>query len=246
MSIPVPLKGFGGGGANLNFKVVGNLQPTSPRENTIWLNTDQEITSWIFSAAEPETPEEGMVWFSVGTSSPVEFNALKKNAIQVYPLSAKQYVDGAWVTVTAMSYQGGEWVSWIRIFENLNVNQWIVTESEDRVEISNTDDGLLFTFVSGSSWVYVSGYLNEKIDFANYSTVVFQGTENPSSETVYLCIYDEDASIVTSVELPEDEEANLEDYPIDCSSLTEVGYVGINVRTGYNVGSVTIKSITVK
>lgn len=101
-------------GAGLNFSVVGGTtQPTGPKENMIWVNTSQKIASWILSASEPETAEEGMVWISIGTSSPAGFNALKKNGIQVCPISAKQYVDGAWVDVTAKSYQGGEWVDWI-------------------------------------------------------------------------------------------------------------------------------------
>ena len=104
----------GNGGANpLNFKVVGGTTaPANPKENTIWVNTDAEITSWIFSAAEPTGLVEGMVWISVGVSSSAEFNAMKKNGIQVYPLTAKQYVSGALVDKTAKSYQGGEWVEW--------------------------------------------------------------------------------------------------------------------------------------
>lgn len=109
----VALEGFGSGGAGLNFKVVGNPQPANPKENTIWVETDVDITSWIFSATEPAAAEEGMVWIITGTSSQIEFNALKKNGIQVYPLSAKQYVGGAWVDKTAKSYQGGEWIEWI-------------------------------------------------------------------------------------------------------------------------------------
>ena len=34
--------------------------------------------------------------------------------ITVYPISAKQYIGGAWVDVAAKSYQGGAWVDWIR------------------------------------------------------------------------------------------------------------------------------------
>ena len=56
---------------------------------------------------------EGMVWIKTGNSSPVEFNALKKNGIQVYPHSAKQYVGGTWVDKTAKTYLGGEWCEWI-------------------------------------------------------------------------------------------------------------------------------------
>lgn len=103
----------GGSGGGLNFKVVGNPQPETPKENTIWVATDVDITSWIFSATEPSPAAAGMVWITIGASSIAEFNALKKNGIQVYPISAKQYVSGAWVGVAAKSYQGGEWVDWI-------------------------------------------------------------------------------------------------------------------------------------
>lgn len=107
----VALEGFGGGGASLNFKVVGcTTQPVSPTENTIWVNTSVAIPSWAFLATEPESPAAGMVWFPAGTSSQVAFNAIKKNQIQVYPESAKQYVDGAWVKKEASIYQAGQWV----------------------------------------------------------------------------------------------------------------------------------------
>ena len=103
---------LGGGGAGLNFKVVGGTsQPTNPRENTIWVNTSTTITDWVFSATQP-TGSSGMVWFSVGTSSSVEFNALKKNAIQIYPLSAKQHISGKWVDKTAKTYQNSKWNDW--------------------------------------------------------------------------------------------------------------------------------------
>ena len=211
-------KGFkhGSGGSNpLNFKVICNPKPENARENTIWVDTDTEITGWAFSASDPSvvsvgcregvsghylnasgaevssanwritdytklpknskkigtvfsasatsgryhafydadknfissaarkngtnsfsvpanavyirmtvhnndnmsfnatvTLDEGFVWFPIGTSSPVGFNAVKKNGIQVYPISAKQYVGVEWVEKTAKSYQGGEWVDW--------------------------------------------------------------------------------------------------------------------------------------
>lgn len=107
-------KGFkhGSGGSNpLNFKVICNPKPENARENTIWVDTDR-INNYYFSATQPENMEEYDVWFPIGTSSPVGFNAVKKNGIQVYPISAKQYVGVEWVEKTAKSYQGGEWVDW--------------------------------------------------------------------------------------------------------------------------------------
>lgn len=103
----------GGASGGLNLAVVGNPQPASPKENTIWVDTDARITGYIFSATEPETPAEGVVWIQIGTHSPAAFNALKKNGLMIYPMSAKQYIGGAWVYKTAKSYQGGQWVEWI-------------------------------------------------------------------------------------------------------------------------------------
>lgn len=114
-------KGFkhgSSGGSALNFNVVGGTSaPSNPKENTVWVDTDS-ITSWVFSATEPENLEDGMVWISTGTSSPAAFNVLKKNSVMVYPLFAKQYVNGAWVDVTAKCYQGGAWVEWIQYLYN--------------------------------------------------------------------------------------------------------------------------------
>lgn len=226
----------GGGGAALNFKVVQGLtQPGTAEENTIWVNTDQKITSWVFSAIKPNVvsvvenagtvlgaiegrtftktnngkaavafvfdgnytgpmlvstepdacvystsgdhvstngaegtvvykgktyyyssgswmggdrtswfshsltvnshadaalllaesyeskSSEGMVCISTGTSSGVAFNALKKNGIEVYPVSVKQYVSGGWVDKDAKIYQNGEWqdLIWTSYFYKL-------------------------------------------------------------------------------------------------------------------------------
>lgn len=50
-------KGFkhgAGGGAPLNFKVVGGTSvPSNPKENTIWVNTNTKIPGYIFSNKDP-------------------------------------------------------------------------------------------------------------------------------------------------------------------------------------------------
>ena len=119
-----------GGGGGLNFNLVGGLtQPTDPVENTIWVNTDFEITGYIFSATEPAEIEPGMVWIYTNTFSPFVFNALKKNCLEVYPFSVKQWIDDALVDVPASIYQNGEWVEILTdlvFFENgvFNTDVW--------------------------------------------------------------------------------------------------------------------------
>lgn len=114
-------KGFkhGTGGPGLNFKVIGNPQPETARENTVWVDTDHKITFWIFSAVRPETPQEGMVWFLTGKSSSAKFNTLRKNGVMVYPQSCEQYIDGQWVALSARVYLSGSWKSFsLYLYDN--------------------------------------------------------------------------------------------------------------------------------
>lgn len=103
-------------GGGLNFEVIGGTtEPTNPKENTIWINTDAEITNYVFSATEPETSIEGTVWIGVGTSSSTAFLVTKKDAIMIYPVFARQYISGEWVDVSTKIYQDSEWKSLARL-----------------------------------------------------------------------------------------------------------------------------------
>lgn len=95
-----------------NFEVVGNPQPSNPRQNTIWVDAEN-ITGYYFSVEQPENMQPGEVWFLTGKASTVAFNAAKNGYIMLYPISAKQMVGGALVDVTAKSWQNGAWVEWI-------------------------------------------------------------------------------------------------------------------------------------
>lgn len=101
---------FKSGGAALNFKVVGGTtQPANPSENTIWVNTDTAITSWVFAAEAPAIAADGMVWVQTATIAPNAFNALKKNTLMAYPIGVFMYDGAAWATATAQIFYGGEW-----------------------------------------------------------------------------------------------------------------------------------------
>lgn len=166
------LYGNCGGGSNLNFKVVGGTtQPENPKENTIWVNTDTEITSWSFSATEPGSPVEGMVWISTGTSSTVEFNALKKNGIHVYPLSEKQYVGGAWVNVGVKSYRKGEWVSWWDgILYNAGNEYDYITGGWDGINLIKGPTALSVAVLESTNYRGVA-WTNNSVDLSKYKTV---------------------------------------------------------------------------
>ena len=114
----------GGGGTALNFKVVGGTeQPENPSENTIWVNTDVDIIGWVFSALadEPDT-EEGLLWITIGVASSVKFNALNKNTVNVYPVKAKQAVDGAWVEKDAMIFYQDAWHELLTYVQSIEIS----------------------------------------------------------------------------------------------------------------------------
>ena len=162
--------GAGGGGASLNFKVVGNPQPENPKENTIWLDTDVKVTGWNFSKTEPENPSDGMVWIPIGTSSLIGFNALKKNCIMVYPKSAKQYVDGAWADVTAKIWQNEEWANWAQYIFQSGKGAIVPIEHFqcNRANSSHTDDSIVHTrYDSGSDFSATS--TADAVDLNGYS-----------------------------------------------------------------------------
>lgn len=171
----------GGGGAGLNFSVKAYSSkfalPSVEKENTIAVITDAEITSWMFSATVPEYPSEGMVWISTGTSSVVEFNALKKNVLQVYPTSAMQYYDGAFHDVFAYCYQDGSWVQFSEVITSLYLYKegdectditggWNGTKGSNYLSFGGTTSSSgTVTSVSTKSAFSCDGYTQMVVDF---------------------------------------------------------------------------------
>jgi hypothetical protein len=158
-------KGYkhGAGGASLNFNVKTypsetELKADKPKVNTIGVITTTTMTSWVFSANEPKEPEVGMVWFSVGKSSNAEFNALKKNALQVCPIGAHQYETGKFGSKTAFCYQDGAWKS---LFDG-----------------TLFDNGETFDYVTGG-WTQFPNLALSATDYKNTGTVTI-------GETIYL------------------------------------------------------------
>lgn len=193
------------GGANpLNFYVKTypsetELKADKPKGNTIGVITTTTMTSWVFSATEPKEPEVGMVWITVGSSSGVEFNALKKNTLQVYPLSAKQYVSGKWEEVKAMSYQDDEWESWTQYLYNAGdmmeeiTGGYVAEAKQFRSDIASagvptiaTDNpGKMVLYYNGSSGASGIVRTAKKINLTGYSTLHFDGSIPGSEHGLY-------------------------------------------------------------
>lgn len=177
-------------GVELNFEVVGAEQPSNPAENTIWINTEVEISTWIFSPVEPEAPVEGMAWILVKDSGDVAFNALKKNAIQVYPVSVKLYTGGAWEKAEAYIYQDDVWtelVGSLVLFDgddggdNTDVTGGWSTITQAGGETTVTSSSVAFCSTSAST-VRRAGTVNA-VDLSQYKTLYFDGVNNSIADS---------------------------------------------------------------
>lgn len=219
-----------GSGSELNFKVVGGTtQPENPKENTIWVNTDTAITGWAFSATEPEIPVEGMVWISTGPSSTVAFNALKKNDLQVYPVSAKQYVSAAWVVVTAKTYQDGAWGGWLTtkyLVQDGNA-KYAFSKNDERASLATSGGYYVFSASDGGYWGMWTS-----VDLTGYNALktegVFQLSNDGANNYTNLCVWPVGTSnpiwsnAVAKVAL------TTSGATLDVSSLTGTYYVGLS------------------
>lgn len=236
MGIPVALHGFVGGGTSLNYDVVqyepGSEPPESAEANTIVVFTDVDITGHIFSATEPENMANGEVWFATGTSSPVAFNALKKNGIEVYPMSAKQCVDGELVDVAAQIYQDGEWNELGTIvFDKANqtftsiYNHLHIADDEKYSLIADSGDYVAMTVGAGSivgrGWQWKTPY-----DFSEYSVLEVVGYSTSGSFGIALNLKKAgEASRV--VEVASAGLNSLEQvHRLDISAISTTGYIG--------------------
>lgn len=168
--------GGGGDTEGLNFEVVGGTEsPSDPKENTIWVDTDVEITGWAFSFAAPATPADGLVWIRTGDRGAVSFNALGAGSITLHPTAAKQYTNGVWTDKTAKIYQGGVWVGWTIYLYNqgdtcsgLTGGWTFATDSGGASTLNETYMYLGYTGTRGRS---AAGYTQNKINTVDMTTL---------------------------------------------------------------------------
>ena len=176
-------------GTSLNFTVVGGTsQPSNPTENTIWVNTSTTISGWVFSPTAPTSPSPNSVWFCVGLSSGVGFNAIINNGIELYPLYAKQYISGAWVNKTAKSRQDGKWVEW----DNSNI---FISGTGAATPLTSEGYGFAATAEYTNDYILLNSQESgtrgigtvASIDFTGYSTLTIEYKTSGSDSVQGVC-----------------------------------------------------------
>ena len=226
-------KGFiaGGCGTPLNFKVVGGMtEPANPRENTIWVKTEDKISAWAFSNTPP-VEQEGLVWIETSIRSATSFNALKKNTLRVYPQRCTQYIHGLWVGKDFEVFIGGTWTS--SVF-NLLVDgkgRGFKHTSGSLVQY----DGYIYATKSDTTMGYF--YYPDPIDLTGFSTYTFdgsfshyQGWGDNASRGIY--VGKTPTSAASTVGLA----VGRGTYNMDISALEGEYYVGFYTAAWYHSG----------
>lgn len=137
-------------GTGGNFSVVGGLtQPTSPKENMIWVKADvKKAPKYVFAVAAPESPSEGLIWFRATAAGIIT--------------RADVYTDGAWVAADTYMYLSGDWVSISSSSEYLFVSgkgsNYKITKYVDKyASIEVEKEKIAINSISGG---YIGGVLN--------------------------------------------------------------------------------------
>lgn len=111
----------GAGGVDL-YVVGGTTRPASPKNNTIWVDTDTQITGWEVGYNRPSSPQEGNVFiFTNGAASVADMEVsgvsgrAKNQTVKVTPAYAYQYISGEWVNKTAKLYVNNGWLDTMTI-----------------------------------------------------------------------------------------------------------------------------------
>lgn len=187
--------------------------------------------------------KEGETWILTGASSPVGFNALKKNGLTVYPLSAKQYIGGTWVEKTAKSYQGGAWVDWtLYLFNN---GDQCVSLTGGWAEVSKPSNttitiGDVLAVKSDSNGQTVSLSTVGAVDLTDAKTLWITSPGSDSGRyagIVHLCTSKDISTSVASVTLGDSAGYKSGTYSIDVSSLNGSYYIFMIATAGqYGAG----------
>lgn len=189
------------GGAGLNFSIVGGTEePSNPKENTIWINTDVEIGEWQCSSTHPTTRADGTTLQNgdvrieaVFSDVSPSINILKNNAMFIKIIAAYQYIGGSWGNKTTKIYQNNVWNnSGLVLYAGKSMNTditggWKEVESES-ITATQESDGIKFTYNGNLSIREAAVYTKKKIDLTNYSRLTAE-IESVVADNDYLAAH---------------------------------------------------------
>lgn len=116
----------------------------------------------------------GQVWFRTGTTSDTVIDAFRTNSMILYPLEAKQDINGAWVSKTANIIKNSEWTP---ITPTVT---YLIKNGDEIVDFVQSD---IFNWTDNGSYIHMYGYTEgywesytQNVDLTNVSQIVMTGT----------------------------------------------------------------------
>ena len=229
---------FKHGGAGVNLRIVGGTaEPASPKENTIWVNTDLEITGWTFDMQAPGYLTKGGVWIKTGTVGAVGINVLKKNWLYVFPQSCMQWNGTEFVKKDMKVYLNGQWsTTAVYLFKDgvfSDIGGWSAG--------SVTSGNIVVTDVTSAA----NHYSTKPVDLTDFSRLsVTMAYTADTSQTSYVGISaDQSVSFAASINL--DKTGETITYDIDLTSVTGSYYIVLDINQGSGSTSYVIYEITI-
>lgn len=131
---------------------------------------------------------QGQVWINVDTSSDLSFNALKTNAIQLYPTEVYQYYNAKWNKMTVECYQDKAWKSLLSELYLFNNGDTCDSSTGGWTAASGGSVGTTLDVANGGTGPtyiqYAQVITNKAIDFSQFNTLHINVSSYSSTGTV--------------------------------------------------------------
>lgn len=244
-----------GGGASLNYSIVGSTQQPAGKENRIWINTSVAIGNVTIAYNTPATAAEGDVWIKTDNYSSLPLNISKKDTVIIMPVSVRLYTNGAWadVTVDTRIYTRGSWMELLFIYWQYgaqysdkfiyNSGRFNVTESPTQVQ----KPCVRFQTTSTAGIYYDAALYFGPIDVTRFNKMTLTCGANVQDLQAPIFgitkLYDTDpppsdkpsqnpetnGNNLASTSIPKTSALTLEDHELDISSVTGEHYCYIKL-----------------
>ena len=206
--------------------------------------------------------KEGTLWIVTGAASSAAFNALKRNDLRVYPVSAKQYVNGAWMDQEARICQRSRWKDWEFFVLRKGVfnSTYLFQVHNGDGEIASGDNAAIFKIHNNG---YLTLYAVTKLDVSKKNAIEIAVTKGLSAYNVRFGLVSTKTSIdeqhenifnVASVTFtPTSNSITPGKKTIDVSALTGEYWLGCTIEGSgvlddsvYGKGGVSVEDIIIR
>lgn len=155
----------------INIKIVGGtIQPSTATDNTIWVNTDANVSGCIISPTKPQDITTGMVWLeSANAGSEVYIGNSSKVLLHIS--GCYLYKESVWTPVDGMLYSSESWKA-------IDTTTYLI-KNGDMAMVFNVTDNVGIVQNTGCVEIYgKSGYglaRVDDIDLTDKTTITVEG-----------------------------------------------------------------------